>query len=251
MPKVIILLPTYNEAENLTNMVNTLLALPVDDLSVMVLDDNSPDGTGAIADELTARHPDRVQAVHRPAKKGLGKAYQDGFERALNQGADLIVQMDCDFSHPPDKLPIMIEKAADYDVVIGSRYVKGGSLDTEWGWTRKLLSWWANRIYIHLILHTRVYDATGGFRVWNSRVLHGIDRSIIRSNGYIFQAEMAYVTEQLGYTMFEVPIHFSERTAGQSKMDLKIQIEAALRVWQVLWRHRNLTPANRQAAPEA
>ncbi len=251
MPKVVIMLPTYNEAENISQMVSTLIALPIQDLMVMVIDDNSPDGTGRIADELAAGMPDRVCVLHRPAKQGLGRAYRQGFSEALARGADLIVQMDCDFSHPPDKLPEMVARAADYDVVTGSRYVKGGSLDTEWGWQRKLLSWWANRVYIHLILRTRAKDATGGFRVWNRAVVQGLNWDLIRSNGYIFQAETMYVTEKLGYTVYEVPIHFSERRHGLSKMNLKIQVEAAFRVWQVLWRHRALTPADRLPLPDA
>ncbi len=247
--KVMVLVPTYNEVENLPIMIPTLLALPIEGLEVMIIDDNSPDGTGRLADELAAQHPDRVHVLHRPGKQGLGRAYQDGFEKALAMGADYIAQMDCDFSHPPDKLVEMMAKAPDYDVVIGSRYVKGGSLDTEWGWERKLLSWWANRIYIALILRARTHDCTGGYRVWKRHVLEGIDRGIIKSNGYIFQAEMAYVTERLGYSIFEVPIHFSERKRGKSKMSLKIQLEAALRVWQVAFRHHHLTPADRRTAP--
>jgi dolichol-phosphate mannosyltransferase len=249
MPKVMILLPTYNEAENVETMVMTLRALPIENLQIMILDDNSPDGTGKIADELVAKFPGEVHVAHRPVKLGLGRAYLDGFQRALDMGADLIIQMDCDFSHPTDKLPEMVTHAAEYDVVIGSRYVKGGSLDTLWGWQRKLLSWWANRVYVHLILRMKVKDATGGFRVYNRRVLQGIDRDSIRSNGYIFQAETAYVLEQLGYRLYEVPIHFSERRLGKSKMDIRIQMEAALRVWQVLWRHRHLTPADRIPLP--
>lgn len=247
MSKVIVLVPTYNEAENLELMVQTLLALPVDGLEIMVLDDNSPDGTGQIADRLAAEYPGRVHPVHRLKKEGLGRAYRDGYEKALAAGAEYIVQMDCDFSHPPDRLPEMLAKAQEpgVDLVIGSRYVKGGSLDSEWGWHRKLLSRWANQVYVRLILGTRVQDATGGYRVWTRRVLEGIDFEWIRANGYIFQTEMAYVTERLGFNACEVPIHFSERARGKSKMDLKIQLEAALRVWQVWLRHRHLRPSDR------
>ncbi len=249
MAKVMVLLPTYNEAENVTKMVSTLMALPIEGLEVMVIDDNSPDGTGRIADELAEEFPGRVHVLHRQAKQGLGQAYKAGFRRALEMGADYMVQMDCDFSHPPEKLPEMVARAAEYDVVIGSRYVKGGSLDPQWGVGRRLLSWWANRIYIRFILRTRMKDATGGFRVWSRHVIQGLDLSRVRSNGYIFQAELAYLTERLGYSVFEVPIHFAERRMGTSKMSLQIQIEAALRVWQVLWRHRHLTPADRRPLP--
>lgn len=251
MPKLVVVVPTYNEAENLSRMVLTLLDLPLDGLEVLIVDDNSPDGTGAIADKLVEKFPGHVHVLHRAGKEGLGKAYLHGFAVALEMGADLIAQMDCDFSHPPDKLVPMVEKAADYDLVVGSRYVKGGSLDTEWGWNRKLLSWWANRIYVYLILRTRTHDATAGYRVWNHYVLRAMDRQKIRSNGYIFQTEMCYVTEKLGFSTYEVPIHFQERREGTSKMTFRIQLEAALRVWQVLWRHRRLTPADRVPLPEA
>ncbi|MBN2469528.1 MAG: polyprenol monophosphomannose synthase [Anaerolineae bacterium] len=253
MSKTIVLVPTYNEAENLEHMVDALLALPINGLEIMVLDDNSPDGTGQIADRLAGEHPGLVHPVHRLKKEGLGRAYRDGYERALAAGADYIVQMDCDFSHPPEKLPEMLAKAQEpgVDLVIGSRYVKGGSLDSEWGWHRKLLSRWANQIYVRLILGTRVEDATAGYRVWTRRVLEGINFEWIRANGYIFQTEMAYVTERLGFNIHEVPIHFSERSRGQSKMDFKIQVEAALRVWQVWHRHRHLRPSDRlHAAPD-
>ncbi|NPV68141.1 MAG: polyprenol monophosphomannose synthase [Anaerolineae bacterium] len=247
MTRVMVLIPTYNEAENLARMVRAVLALPVEGLEIMILDDSSPDGTGAIADALAVEYPGRVHPVHRPRKEGLGRAYQDGFARALAAGADLIAQLDCDFSHPPEKLPEMIARALEpgHDVVVGSRYVPGGTLDTAWGWHRKLLSWWANRVYIHLILRTRVHDATGGYRVFNRRVLEAIDFHWVRSNGYIFQAEMAYIIERLGFTIYEVPIHFAERRLGRSKMDLRIQLEAALRVWQVLVRHHHLKPTDR------
>lgn len=251
MKKPIVLLPTYNEAENVSDMVHTLMALPIEGLEVMVIDDNSPDGTGQMADELAEKFEGRVHVLHRPVKDGLGNAYKDGFRRALGMGADTLIQMDCDFSHPPEKLLEMVPKAAEYDVVVGSRYVKGGSLDTQWGWRRKLLSWWANRVYIGAILRTQTHDATGGYRVWNRHVIESIDLDSIRSNGYIFQAEMVFVTERLGYSVYEVPIHFRERRLGVSKMSLRIQLEAALRVWQVLLRHRHLTPADRRPVPAA
>ncbi len=251
MTKTIVLLPTYNEADNLAAMVTALLALPVEGLEVLVIDDNSPDGTGQIADELADAHPGRAHVLHRAQKEGLGQAYQAGFRQALAMGADFIVQMDCDFSHPPDKLPEMLARARDHEVVIGSRYTPGGSLDSEWGWHRKLLSWWANRVYIRLILRTRVKDATSGFRAWSRRALQSIPLDRIHSNGYIFLAELAYVAERLGYRIYEVPIHFAERRRGTSKMNLDVQIEAAFRVWQVLFRHHGLTPADRRPAAEA
>ncbi len=251
MTKIVVLLPTYNEAENLAKMVHTLLALPIEGLAVLVIDDNSPDGTGQIADDLTAEFPDRVGVLHRAGKEGLGKAYKAGIRQGLAMGADIIVQMDCDFSHPPDRLPAMIDAIqGGHDVVIGSRYIAGGSLDSEWGWWRKLVSWWANRVYIHLILRMRVRDATGGYRAWTCRALQSIDLDLVHSNGYIFLAEMAYVAERLGYHIHEVPIHFAERQEGTSKMNLDVQIEAAFRVWQVLFRHHGLTAADRVTITE-
>lgn len=246
--KLIVVLPTFNEAENLETMVNRLLELdlPVD-LSILVVDDNSPDGTGQIADGLAARMPDTIAVLHRPGKQGLGTAYLAGFRKAFEMGADLILQMDCDFSHDPKYIPQMFTamESCDCDVVIGSRYVTGGSVDQTWSIGRKLLSWWANSVYVNLILRTRAKDATGGFRLWRASVLKGMGLDRIRSNGYVFQVETIYVAEKLGYTSTEVPIYFADRKRGQSKMSFKVQIEAALRVWQVWWRHRRLNPAMR------
>jgi len=250
--KIIVVLPTYNEAENLENMVEALMALPLDDeLSVLVVDDNSPDGTGAIADRLAGEHPERVGVVHRTAKEGLGRAYIHGFREALARGADAILQMDCDFSHSPSYIPQMIDtlKTTGCDIVIGSRYVKGGRLDETWGVGRKLLSWWANSVYVRLILRSNTRDATGGFRLWRRDVLERMDLDRIRANGYVFQVETIYVAEKLGYSVREIPIYFADRTAGTSKMSFRVQVEAALRVWQVWLRHRHLTPADRLVAP--
>ncbi len=250
--KIIVVLPTYNEAENLENMVEALMALPLDDeLSVLVVDDNSPDGTGAIADRLAGEHPERVGVVHRTAKEGLGRAYIHGFREALARGADAILQMDCDFSHSPSYIPQMIDtlKTTGCDIVIGSRYVKGGRLDETWGVGRKLLSWWANSVYVRLILRTNTRDATGGFRLWRRDVLERMNLDRIRANGYVFQVETIYVAEKLGYSVREIPIYFADRTAGTSKMSFRVQVEAALRVWQVWLRHRHLTPADRLVAP--
>jgi dolichol-phosphate mannosyltransferase len=246
--KLTVVLPTYNEAENLTRMIEALLALAVPvDLSVLVVDDNSPDGTGQMADDLAAQKPGKVNVVHRAGKQGLGTAYIAGFRRALEQGADYILQMDCDFSHDPKYIPQMIERMTNSrcDIVIGSRYVKGGSVDETWGIGRKLLSWWANSIYVRMILRTHAKDATGGFRLWKRQVLEGMDLNRLRSNGYVFQVETIYVAEKLGFTDSEVPIHFADRKAGHSKMSFTIQMEAALRVWQVWARHRHLKPSMR------
>jgi dolichol-phosphate mannosyltransferase len=249
--KLIVVLPTFNEAENLPVMVDRLLALPVPDLSILIVDDNSPDGTGKIADDLCAKLPDKISVMHRPGKLGLGTAYIEGFAWALQHGADCVIQMDTDFSHDPKYIPQMIQEmeTCDCDIVVGSRYIKGGSVDETWGIGRKLLSWWANSIYVNLILHTHAKDATGGFRLWRKEVLQGIDLNRVRSSGYVFQVETIYVAEKLGYRVSEVPIYFADRKVGQSKMSFKVQLEAALRVWQVWGRHRHLNPSMRLSIP--
>jgi dolichol-phosphate mannosyltransferase len=250
--KLTVVLPTYNEAENLPKMIEALLGLNIADLSVLIVDDNSPDGTGQIADQLAAQMPGKISVLHRAGKLGLGTAYIEGFRKALAAGADFVLQMDCDFSHDPKYIPSMINEleSCDCDIVIGSRYIKGGSVDETWSIGRKLLSWWANSVYVGLILRTRAKDATGGFRLWRCHVLQGMDLSRIRSSGYIFQVETIYVAEKLGYKVSEVPIYFADRRVGQSKMSFKVQLEAALRVWQVRMRHRDLKPSMRLPVSE-
>jgi|FLYN01.1.fsa_nt_gi dolichol-phosphate mannosyltransferase len=244
--KTIIVLPTYNEAENLPLLMEELFALPVENLHVLVVDDNSPDGTGAIADRLAGQHPGRAHVLHRAEKAGLGPAYVAGLKRALSLGADLIIQMDADFSHPPRYIPDLLAAIEHHDLVIGSRYVKGGSVDEHWSFYRKALSWFANRMYAASILRTRVRDATSGFRVWRRQALVGLDLDRIRSNGYIFLVEMTYIARRLGYRIQEVPIHFPDRKRGDSKMNVRIQLEAAFRLWQIVYRHHALNPHMRR-----
>jgi len=238
-PHIMVVIPTYNEAENLPTMAGELLALDLPDLAILIVDDNSPDGTGKIADELTHRHLDRMHVIHREGKLGLGTAYVTGFQYALEQGADRIVQMDADFSHSPSYIPQLVAATDEYDVAVGSRYVSGGSLDERWSWWRFFLSWWANSVYTRLILGVRVKDATAGFKCWRRATLEGIGLDRVRSNGYVFQVEMAYLTEKLGYRFLEIPIHFEDRRIGRSKMTVPVKIEAALRTFQIRWRHRN------------
>lgn len=245
MPKTIVVMPTYNEKTNLPLIANEVLALPVEGIEILIVDDNSPDGTGKIADELAAAKPDRVHVLHRAGKMGLGTAYIQGFRWALANGADIIMQMDSDFSHDPKAIPSMLEAIKDCDAVIGSRYTKGGKLDERWGVHRRLLSWWANSIWVRGILQTPVKDNTGGFRAWRRHTLIGIDLDRVRSNGYIFQVEITYLALRLGYKFCEVPIYFADRKYDKSKMGLKVQIEAALRVFQVRMRHHHLGPKNR------
>ncbi len=243
--KTIVVIPTYNEADNLPLIVASVLSLGVPNLSVLVVDDESPDGTGEVADKLAARNPGLVQVIRRSGPRGLGRAYITGFKRALYLGADRIIQMDADFSHSPDCIPEMLEKSNEYDVVVGSRYVPGGKLDENWGIGRYFLSWWANAVYAKLVLGLRVRDATAGFKCWRREVLEAIDLDSIRSNGYVFQVEMAYVTEKLGFRVLEIPIYFEDRRKGQSKMSVPVKLEAAWRVWEIKWRHRNVRPLRR------
>ena len=240
--QTMVVIPTYNEASNLSPIVGELRSLNVPDLRILVVDDNSPDGTGELADDLSRRYPGEFHVLHRPAKLGLGTAYLAGFRFALGSGADRIVQMDADFSHSPTYIPVFLQKLDDYDVVVGSRYVQGGQLDEQWGFGRYLLSWWANSVYTRLILGLTIRDATAGFKCWKREVLEAIDLDSIRSSGYVFQVEMAYVAGRLGFRTLEWPIHFEDRRIGQSKMDMGIKLEAAWRVWQVKWRHRHLKP---------
>ena len=221
--QIAVVVPTYNEAGNVRPMTEALLDLGIPDLGVLIVDDESPDGTGRTADELSGEFGGQVEVLHRAGPRGLGRAYVDGFRRALARGADLIVQMDCDFSHSPSHVPGFLERIRDYDVVVGSRYVRGGRTDEGWGWGRRLLSWWANSVYTRLILGCRVKDATAGFKCWRASTLRGIGLDRIHSQGYVFQVEMAYVAERLGYRVLEVPIYFEDRRVGQSKMAIPVK----------------------------
>ena len=236
--RIVIVLPTYNEAENLRNLVSVLFSLPLD-LIVLVVDDNSPDGTGHIAEELSTEYQNRVAVLHRAGKLGLRSAYIQGFRKAFEMGADAIVQMDADFSHDPAVLIDMSDRLASCDVVIGSRYVKGGSLDERWPLWRRALSAFGNN-YARTILGFPLQDVTTGYRMWKCEALQGMPLDRIRSNGYIFLVEMAYVAFLMEYDITEVPIHFADRRWGKSKMSLKIQLEAAIRIWDVWWHYRDL-----------
>ncbi|MBL8055852.1 MAG: polyprenol monophosphomannose synthase [Anaerolineales bacterium] len=242
---ITVVLPTYNEAENLAAIAEALWALPLP-ISILVVDDGSPDGTGDLAEQLGAQHPGRLSVIHRAGKLGLGTAYIEGFRRALAGGAQAVIQMDADFSHSPSYLPEFVGQLAEYDVVVGSRYVPQGKLDEKWEPGRVLLSAWAN-FYARALLGIQVKDATAGFKAWRAATLAGIGLERIRSNGYVFQVEMAYVTERLGYRVLERPIYFEDRRIGRSKMDTRTKLEAAWRVWEVRVRHRRLTPRDRRS----
>lgn len=245
-----VVVPTYNEADNLAEMVDTLFSLPLTNLRLVIVDDDSPDGTGALADKLAQRYNQvqkRMSVIHRPRKGGLGTAYVAGFQRALSDGAEFIVQMDADFSHSPSYILQMLGVvfATGMDVVIGSRYVPGGTLDENWSWWRGLLSKWAN-MYCRTVLKIRVRDMTAGFKLWQRSALQDIKLYTVRSNGYIFQVEMAYLSEKLGFHIIELPIHFEDRRVGQSKMNVSVKVESVWRVWELLWRHRKRVSGARE-----
>lgn len=234
-----VILPTYNEAENLPGMFSALLGLPLD-LHLLVVDDNSPDGTGRIADELAANHPEKITVIHRAGKLGLRTAYLEGIKHALASGAEAIAQMDSDFSHEPARLVEMTDALqAGADVALGSRYVTGGSVDRHWPLWRKSLSAFGN-FYARTILGFKLRDVTTGYRLWRAEALRGMPLNRLKSSGYIFLVEMAYMAYCLGYQFAQVPIYFADRRWGKSKMSLKIQLEAAIRVWQVRWNYRDL-----------
>jgi dolichol-phosphate mannosyltransferase len=232
--KITVVVPTYNERENLPKLVGLLSALPLPTLRVLVVDDNSPDGTGEVADKLAAEAPETISVLHRTEKDGLGRAYVAGMTRALDEGADVVVQMDADLSHPAEVLPLMVQTLLERDVavVLGSRYVAGGAVAGEWGWHRKALSAWAN-FYVNAILRLRVKDVTAGYKAWRAETLRTIDLPTIQSNGYAFQVEMNYRTVKHGGVIAEVPIRFEERAEGVSKMSLGVQIESALMPWKL------------------
>jgi dolichol-phosphate mannosyltransferase len=221
-------LPTYNERENLLRMIEALRDVLRDGDRVLVIDDNSPDGTGAIADTLAAEHP-FVDVLHRQEKEGLGRAYVAGFRRALADGAELVLEMDCDFSHSPTDVPRLIEAAeSGADLVLGSRYVPGGGT-RNWGLARRLISR-GGSVYTALFLHMGVKDPTGGFKCFRRAVLERLDLDAITPRGYAFQIEMTYRVKQAGFSVIEIPITFVDREVGQSKMSRSVVLEA---IWRV------------------
>ena len=230
-PAVWLIIPTYNEAANLERIVRASLpelerAAP-DSHRILIVDDNSPDGTGGIADRL-ADELEVLEVLHRSGKGGLGQAYLAGFAHALGRGADRVIEMDADFSHDPRYLPALIAAADQADLVLGSRYVAGGGV-RDWGVARRLISR-GGGIYARLILGVQVRDLTGGFKCIRREVLEAIELSSVRAEGYVFQIEVTYRAIVAGFTVREVPIVFSDRVAGKSKMSSRIALEAMLSV---------------------
>lgn len=225
----IVIIPTYNERENIEALLPAILAYPR--FEVLVVDDNSPDSTGQIVRDMAAHEP-RIKLLARPGKLGLGTAYLDGFRAALAAGAHYIFEMDADFSHDPTYLPQLLAAAeAQYDLVIGSRYIKGGGI-RNWGPVRQFISRGGN-FYARAILWTPLSDATSGFRCYRREVLERLDLDKVRSNGYAFQVEMAWRTWKAGFRLGEIPIIFPDRRVGKSKMSRRIVIEAAINVWKM------------------
>ena len=230
MPGAWLILPTFNEAENVEAVLLAALeqlAATGMECTILVVDDGSPDGTGEIADRVAGEHP-QVRVMHRPAKEGLGRAYLAGFDHALANGADLVLEMDADFSHDPADLPRLIAAADAADLVLGSRYVPGGGVQN-WGRLRRLLSR-GGSWYARVLLGIPVRDLTGGFKCFNRRVLEALDLRGVHADGYGFQIELTYRAIRAGFTVAEVPIMFRERRDGHSKMTARIALEA---VWKV------------------
>ncbi|MGP3948797.1 polyprenol monophosphomannose synthase [Streptomyces sp. 7N604] len=232
---ITVVVPTYNEKENLPVLAERLFNLGVEGLRLVVVDDCSPDGTGEVADKLASQHPWRVAVIHRSVKDGLGRAYVAGMSKALSDGADIVVQMDADLSHPVESIPQLLAPlmGGEADFVIGSRYVPGGKLDTAWPWHRRALSRWAN-VYVNTLLRHGVMDATAGFKAWREKALHTVGLDDVRSNGYSFQVEMNHRALSRGLRVVEVPITFTERMNGASKLTLGVQVESALTPWRLL-----------------
>jgi len=229
--RAVICIPTYNERDNIQPITEAALAATPKDVHVLVVDDNSPDGTGDIADQLAAANP-RVQVLHRARKEGLGRAYLAAFRWALDRGYTYIIEMDADFSHDPKYLPVLLAEAdKGADLVLGSRYVPGGGT-VNWGTGRKIISR-GGSLYARSILGVDVRDLTGGFKCFHRKVLEAMSFDEIRSTGYAFQIELTYRALRAGYRIREVPIVFEDRRVGQSKMSRKIFLEALTMVWKL------------------
>lgn len=227
--KTFVVVPTYNERDNIDNLVKEILAQS-EDIDTLIVDDNSPDGTGALIDTMAAENP-RIHVIHRAGKLGLGSAYREGFKYALARNAEYIIEMDADFSHDPAMLPQFLEKIKEYDVVVGSRYLNGVSV-VNWPIRRLILSYCAN-VYTRMITGLKISDCTGGFKCFRRNVLESIQLDRIKSDGYSFQIEMNYRCVENGFRVGEIPIIFIDRHAGESKMSKKIVREAVMMVWKL------------------
>ena len=232
---VVVVLPTYNEAENLKPLVENILSLGMPNCHIIVVDDNSPDGTAAIARDLSNLTGGAVELINRPCKDGLGTAYIEGFALAFDRHPDFIVQMDADLSHNPEYIPKFLEDLEFADVVVGSRYVEGGQIDRNWGVARRVLSFLAN-IIIRNVSGIKIRDASSGYKAYRVNVLKALDLSLFKCKGFGFQIEVIHALENRGYTIWEHPINFIDRTCGNSKMTVRILIEAFCRLLLLRWR---------------
>jgi dolichol-phosphate mannosyltransferase len=230
--RALVIVPTYNERFNIARMIPAILAQDPS-LEVLVVDDGSPDGTGAIVDAIAATNP-RVHIIHRESKLGLGTAYLAGFRWALDRKYDLVFEMDADFSHNPERLPEFLEMIKEADVVLGSRYQNGHVNVVNWPMSRLFLSYGAN-LYARAVTGLPIFDTTGGFKCFRRNVLETIDLSSVKSNGYAFQIEMSYRAWKRGFRLVEIPIIFVDRTEGESKMSKRIVREAVWMVWRLRW----------------
>lgn len=230
--RALVIVPTFNERFNIARLIPAILAQDPS-LEVLVVDDGSPDGTGAIVDGIAANNP-RVHIIHRASKLGLGTAYIAGFRWALERKYDLVFEMDADFSHNPERLPEFLEAIRESDVVLGSRYQNGHVNVVNWPMSRLFLSYAAN-IYARFVTGLPIFDTTGGFKCFRRNVLESIDLNSVKSNGYAFQIEMSYRAWKRGFQLFEIPIIFVDRTEGVSKMSKKIVREAIWMVWRLRW----------------
>jgi dolichol-phosphate mannosyltransferase len=228
----LVIVPTFNERQNIARIIESVLAQDPR-ISILVVDDGSPDGTGALVDEIAASNP-RVHIIHRPRKMGLGTAYLAGFRWALERDFEYIFEMDADFSHDPGHLPQFLEAARDADLVLGSRYRHGKVTVVNWPISRLILSYSAN-LYARAVTGLPLFDSTGGFKCFRRRVLEAIDLNAVRSNGYAFQIEMSFRAWQKGFRIVEIPIVFTDRTEGESKMSKRIVREAIWMVWRLRW----------------
>ena len=236
-PHVVIVIPTYNEAANLEELTRRIFALDIPNVRIILVDDGSPDGTGEKAQELSEKYDGRIEVVQRGGKLGLGTAYVRGFSQALSEGADYVLQMDADLSHPPEAIPALLGKLKEAEVVVGSRYVEDGGVDESWSLSRRALSYFGN-LGIRLITGLRVRDATSGFKAFQAGALRALDMSEFRCTGFAFQTEMAHACQRNAYTVAEHPIIFVDRTRGQSKMSLAIVIEAFWKLLPLRWSRR-------------
>lgn len=231
--ELLVVIPTYNERDNIASLVEAILALDAR-YAILVVDDSSPDGTGAIVEELAANSPGRVELLSRDKKQGIGRAYVAGFTRALETDAPLIAQMDADHSHQPSDLARLAEAAQAAELVLASRYIEGGAT-RGWPWHRRLISR-AGGLYAGLVLGVPIKDLTGGFKVWRRATLDAIELDSIHSDGYCFQIETTYRALRKGFTVEQIPIVFTDRVAGKSKLSRRVVIEAAIMVWRLRFR---------------